>query len=296
MNVLQVSPQKPSSSLNDFALRAASAIVMMSVALTLTWYGGWPFAFLWVIAAIAIVREWLNITRVPRVDIITSMIAAAFLFYGISEWFMSPSTMGMPRASMQVGVFILCVALSASILPTSRDRLWLYLGVSYALVIAIVPSMVRNHASLGAMGGLAAVLWIYAVVWVTDIGAYFSGRLIGGAKLWPAISPKKTWAGFIGGVMCGACAGVGVYVWFAASGKVDTSEIALVAIASLLAAMVGQGGDLGESALKRFFDVKDASHIIPGHGGVMDRLDAFWAVCVIVMIALMLHPYLVVQQ
>lgn len=286
-------PPKPASSFNDLALRALSSIVMMSVALALTWFGGWSFAVLWVIAAIAILHEWLNMTRLPRADTITSIMAVAFLLSVIIDWFMPLHVANMPISSMKIGVFLVCVALSACLLPTSRDRLWLYLGVAYALVIAIVPSLVRNDPSLGYMGGIAVLLWIYAVVWITDIGAYFSGRLIGGAKLWPAISPKKTWAGFIGGVLCGACAGVGVYVWFAASGKLDVSEIIPLFVASLLAAMVGQGGDLGESALKRHFNVKDASHLIPGHGGVMDRLDAFWAVCLIVMIAIALRPYLV---
>jgi phosphatidate cytidylyltransferase len=175
---------------------------------------------------------------------------------------------------------------------SQRDRLWFIAGFAYTLVIALVPTLVRHHTLLGDQGGFAAVLWMFAVVWLTDIFAYFSGRLIGGAKLWPAISPKKTWAGFIGGVSIGAIGGVMVYITFMSEKTISVNDVMLVGIASLLAAMMGQGGDLAESAIKRHFDVKDASHLIPGHGGVMDRLDAFWAVCVIVGFAMAVIPFL----
>lgn len=115
--------------------------------------------------------------------------------------------------------------------------------------------------------GLTAVLFIFCIVWAGDIAAFLGGRLIGGAKLYPSISPNKTWAGLISAIMAALL--VGVAFWFA---------LALAPFAHLIACaaalgMAAQLGDLAESALKRLFRVKDASHLIPGHGGFMDRMD-----------------------
>ena len=115
--------------------------------------------------------------------------------------------------------------------------------------------------------GLLSILWAVVVVTATDVGGYFAGRMIGGPKLWPAVSPKKTWAGMLGGVTLAFLVG-GVFSW-ATTG----TYFYQVCIVSMIAAVVSQGGDLAESALKRHFSVKDASSLIPGHGGVLDRLD-----------------------
>ena len=112
---------------------------------------------------------------------------------------------------------------------------------------------------------------LFAVVWATDVAAYFAGRLIRGPKLCPAISPNKTWSGALAGALAGTVAGVAVAVF----GGIHS--IAPIVIVSLLLSVAAQLGDLFESALKRHFGVKDASHAIPGHGGLMDRLDGFIA-------------------
>jgi phosphatidate cytidylyltransferase len=148
--------------------------------------------------------------------------------------------------------------------------------------VVIVPIDLRGHPA----HSLVAVLWLFAVVWLTDIGAYFAGRAIGGPKLWPRVSPKKTWSGSIGGLITGTCAAVAVVLvarrqfglgWFDGAG--------LVAL-TVVASVVSMAGDLAESALKRTFKVKDSSHLIPGHGGVLDRLDSFWAVCMLLAVIL----------
>jgi phosphatidate cytidylyltransferase len=131
---------------------------------------------------------------------------------------------------------------------------------------------------------------MFGVVWSTDIAAYFTGRLIGGPKLFLRISPKKTWSGFWGGTIAGTLAGLAVAEVGRASGINLPFDRFAVAMLSAAASILGQIGDLAESGLKRHFDVKDSSHLIPGHGGVMDRLDAFWAVCVVVMLGLLLRP------
>lgn len=127
--------------------------------------------------------------------------------------------------------------------------------------------------------GLATALWIGAVVVATDVGAYFAGRLIGGAKLWPRVSPKKTWAGLGGGVALAFAVGALFSV------LTTGTYVEQVGAVSALAALVAQAGDLSESALKRRFGAKDSSALIPGHGGALDRLDGFCAATLVVAAA-----------
>lgn len=142
---------------------------------------------------------------------------------------------------------------------------WKFIGLLYAGVALAAPVILRMDAEMG----LAAVLWLFAIVWGSDVMAYFCGRLIGGPKLWPSVSPKKTWAGFIGGTAFAVAAATGVAHLFGAPALLP------VAVVGGVAAIVSQGGDLFESSLKRRFGVKDSGALIPGHGGVMDRLDGF---------------------
>jgi phosphatidate cytidylyltransferase len=123
--------------------------------------------------------------------------------------------------------------------------------------------------------GLLAIVWLFALVWGTDIMAYFGGRLIGGPKLWPRISAGKTWSGTLSGVFGGALIGLAAAVI-----AVEHAPLVTLFLLGLLLAVVSQAGDLAESALKRRFGVKDSGALIPGHGGVMDRLDGFTAVCI----------------
>ena len=125
---------------------------------------------------------------------------------------------------------------------------------------------------LSLFDGYEAILWLFAVVWGTDIMAYVGGRLVGGPKLWPRVSPKKTWAGFLIGCTCGALLGVGALLAF---GRPAPVAIPALFAFGFVTAVISQGGDLFESAMKRHFSVKDSSQLIPGHGGVMDRLDGF---------------------
>ena len=144
---------------------------------------------------------------------------------------------------------------------TGRPRAFLYAGS------AQVASILVRH---DAIQGFAALVLVLLVVWVTDSGGYFAGRGIGGPKLWPRVSPKKTWAGAIGGF----AASLAVAAGFAA---LNLGKMApLLALAAFLS-VISQLGDLFESAVKRRFGVKDSSQIIPGHGGLLDRLDGFVA-------------------
>ena len=163
--------------------------------------------------------------------------------------------------------------------PTqTRFAAWMLAGLVYADILLLGPVALRRDAEFG----FAAILFLFAVVWTTDIAAYFTGRALGGPKLWPAVSPKKTWSGAIGGMVGAVAAGL-LVLWLMglAVGPM------LVLVAAVLSA-ISQAGDLLESSIKRHFGAKDASHLIPGHGGLMDRLDGFLtAVLAAVMVGLL---------
>lgn len=163
-------------------------------------------------------------------------------------------------------------------LTQTRFAAWMLAGLVYAGILLLGPVVLRRDTE----AGLVAILFLFAVVWITDIAAYFTGRALGGPKLWPAVSPKKTWSGAIGGVIGAVAAGLAVV-------KLMGLGIApmLVIVAAGLS-VVSQGGDLLESSIKRHFGAKDASQLIPGHGGLMDRLDGFLtAVLAAVMVGLL---------
>jgi phosphatidate cytidylyltransferase len=147
---------------------------------------------------------------------------------------------------------------------------WVIAGIGYASTMLAAPVMLRADATFG----FPAIVLLFAVVWTTDITGYFAGRGIGGPKLAPAISPNKTWAGAIAGALGAVVAAALVARWF------GIAAVPVAGVAFVLS-VVAQLGDLLESSVKRYFGVKDASHLIPGHGGVMDRLDGFWAAAVL---------------
>ena len=162
---------------------------------------------------------------------------------------------------------------------TSNPAAWSAAGVVYAGLVLLGPAILRGDPQLG----FAALLFLFATVWATDIFAYLVGRSVGGPLLWPALSPKKTWAGAIGGLVGGVAAGGLVAYASAGTGPVAAGVLGLVL------SIVAQAGDLFESAVKRRFGAKDASSLIPGHGGVMDRLDGFLVAAVVAALIGSLH-------
>ncbi len=164
-----------------------------------------------------------------------------------------------------IGLFVEWLLIVRAV-PSSSRLGWIALGAVYAAAALAGSLLVRHDAEYG----FVALLMVLTVVWASDIGGYFAGKSIGGRKLAPRISPNKTWAGAIGGFVLSLLAGAG----FAMAGQ--GRLIPLVLLAAILS-VVSQIGDLFESAVKRRFGVKDSSHIIPGHGGLLDRLDGFVA-------------------
>jgi phosphatidate cytidylyltransferase len=249
---------------------------MVAAALLTAYLGGWPFALFWLAAGIAIVVEWTDMTEIePRrfVQVILGLGLAAMTLLFLSDsglW-------------LSLGVSLAFLAAGAFAASGAQKRIWAVSSFIYAAPIVLIPPIVREHPDLGILG----LLWMFAVVWATDIAAYFTGRTFGGPKLCPPISPKKTWSGFIGGVVAATACGL-LVAWI---GQRYDATLPLtfsgIAALSILASIASQIGDLGESALKRHCQVKDSSHLIPGHGGVMDRLDGFWAVCLIVALVLL---------
>jgi len=146
--------------------------------------------------------------------------------------------------------------------------LCLFAGALYILLPVAGLVWLRTDAETGR----ETLLWLFLLVWAADTGAYLFGRTIGGAKLAPRISPNKTWAGLAGAVICAAAAGAGMGSFLGLDGLTP-----IILISALMGA-VDQGGDLMESAVKRHFGVKDASNLIPGHGGLLDRADGLLAV------------------
>jgi phosphatidate cytidylyltransferase len=260
---------------SELGQRVASSVVMAAAALLATYVGGWLFAAFWLLAALAVLIEWSAITRVEPREPLRMVLGLALSLMVLA--------LALRLPAWSVAAVAAAALMGASALGRgARDRLWSGAGFLYAAVIATVPFVVRDDPRLAAVG----VLWMFATVWVTDVAAYFVGRGVGGPKLWPRVSPKKTWSGFLGGVAAGTAAGVAVAAVGARYGTKLPASLWLVGLISALAASVGQLGDLAESALKRTYEVKDSGHLIPGHGGLMDRLDAFWAVCALVGLVL----------
>lgn len=266
---------------SETGIRLISAIVMIALALGTTWFGGVVFAVLWLAAGAAVLFEWIAmvwiVRRIPSV-VAGALAYTAFVLAHLTDW------PGIVLAAIALTGGALVVMISM----TWRDRIWAGAGYAVGFVVVAVPIIVRSDPALGAL----AVIWIFAVVWGTDIAAYFTGRALGGPKLWPRLSPKKTWAGFFGGLACAMLAGFLLGLVARILGQAPPLDLWALTLLSGLASVIGQGGDLAESALKRHFDVKDSGSLIPGHGGAMDRLDAFFAVCLLVGLMLLgLSPF-----
>lgn len=238
---------------------------MAPLALAAAYFGGWPFGLFWLAASCAIWWEWLGLLGARD----NRMLLAAGIVAFAGALLAAMLIRSMPLAL----AIVLCgAALAAAV--ASHHRGWAGAGILYAGLLLVAAIGLR--ADVGA--GLLAILLLFAIVWGTDIFAYFVGRAVGGPKLAPAISPNKTWSGAVGGLLAALAAGLAVLR------PIGIESILGAGLIILLLSAVSQGGDLFESHVKRLFQAKDAGTLIPGHGGVMDRLDGFIAAVVVAYI------------
>jgi phosphatidate cytidylyltransferase len=254
-----VSPPRRKGGFADAGMRTLSALVLAALAIAATWMGGLAFRILAVVGSALIFAEWIGMARKA----------------GRSPGWIIPA---LALAALELSLF---TRDSRIVLPV------LLLGIACVWAAGFFTS--RRHAGLAALAyagfsavafaflrdddraGLHAILFLFSIVWATDVMAYFCGRFFGGPKLAPSISPGKTWSGAAGGTVGGIVAAF-VFIW--CIGRQPTVG---AGIAALLLSVVGQVGDLFESAVKRRYGVKDSSNLIPGHGGLMDRVDALVA-------------------
>jgi phosphatidate cytidylyltransferase len=249
--------------LDDLWLRAASALVLVTAAVATLILGGPIFVLFWLVGALCVHWEWQRLIGAPL---------PWFRLFGGGLALCAAAILYRMR---QAELAFLLLPLAAAFCAWAAGkgfRLWAATGVFYAGGLLLATLTLRHAPFFGS----CAIGWLFAVVWGTDVFAYFGGRLIGGPKLAPAISPGKTWSGFCVGVVCGAGFGaLAAHFW----PNVD-APLGPLFLLGLVAAALAQGGDLFESWIKRRFNVKDSSGLIPGHGGFMDRLDGFIAAAI----------------
>jgi phosphatidate cytidylyltransferase len=240
----------------ELVLRVCSALVLVPIAIGTDYPGGWPFAVFWGLAAMGVLWEWISL--VARSDHRTVlMTGGASLALAVAL---------VATGHLLAAVIVLAIStLGVAALAPAKWRTWIAAGVPYAGALGVAPVVLRSDSE----DGFLSVIFLFAIVWTTDVVAYFSGRAIGGPKLMAQVSPKKTWSGAIGGTLAA------VIVAFILAKVMALSGLFAIAMLAVVLSICAQGGDLFESFLKRRFGAKDSGHLIPGHGGLMDRLDGF---------------------
>jgi phosphatidate cytidylyltransferase len=252
----------------NLLMRVIAALILAPTAIAIAWAGDWLWAGLVTMAAIGLYVEWLMIVGAGR--------NAGVIATGTAALSLSGFCLASGRIEAALVTVVLGVVSVAFICPGKRA--WVAGGLCYAAAAEIASVLVR----LDQVWGFVALVLVLLVVWVTDIGGYFAGRGIGGPKLWPRVSPKKTWAGAFGGFI----ASLAIAAVFASLGFGKMGPLLLL---GAVLSIASQLGDLFESAVKRRFGVKDSSQIIPGHGGLLDRLDGFVAAIVLAALIGMLR-------
>jgi phosphatidate cytidylyltransferase len=247
--------------------RIGSALVLAPLALLVVYAGPPYFIGLVLLAAIVMTFEWVRLCSgggsIALLVGIGLCVCAAVALASLGE---------MGWAIITVAASAAAVWLLVAAIVDGRLAVWMAAGVVYIALPCVALVWLRGDGEAGR----SAVFWLLAVVWGMDIGAFAVGKALGGPKLAPRISPKKTWSGLIGGAICSALAGTAVALVL----NGDMSHTVWLAAGAAVLGILSQGGDLLESAVKRHFGAKDAGNIIPGHGGVLDRVDGLLAASV----------------
>lgn len=253
--------------------RVASALVLIPLALAAIWLGGFWFAVLLAFAGFAMGVEWAMMIGIGRRETVGFLILLAAISAGFVA---SVDAVSLPEWGLGVLAVGALMAL-AGVVPGLRKAGWLGLALIYCWTPVYALLWLRESEQAPWL-----VAWTLIVVWGTDVGGYFVGRSLGGAKLVPQISPNKTWSGLLGGMALAAFAAGVAAVWF------DFGDAWMLALAGALLAVVAQVGDILESAVKRHFGVKDSGRLIPGHGGILDRVDGLVTVAPVVALAVLM--------
>ena len=251
----------------DIGLRAASAVVLAPAAVLGIWAGGLWFLALMLLACALLAVEWAMMSAATAWRLMAGAVGFGLFAAVISAH--------VEQLSLALVMLVFCAA-AAGLFARSRgqEALDAAYGVLYLGWPAILLIWLRDGSS---SSGLAWTVSAFAIAWASDIMAYLMGSLVGGPKLWPRFSPNKTWSGFIGGLAAGTVAGALLATWLDLG--IGPAWGALLGLAAALATMAG---DLWESALKRRYGVKDAGKLIPGHGGLLDRVDGLMFAVVVV--------------
>ncbi|MGW1422181.1 phosphatidate cytidylyltransferase [Bradyrhizobium manausense] len=247
---------------NNLVMRVLAALVLAPLAIAVVYAGGWLWALCVTLVSIGLFAEWLMVVG-----------AGSAALTGAGTVVIATMGLCVAAGALKTAVVTGFVGGALVTLIARGKFVWAATGFAYAAAALLASILVRKDL----VNGFSALMFVLLVVWATDIGGYFAGRSIGGPKLWPRVSPKKTWAGAFGGF----AASLAVASGFAAFGIGKAVPLLLV---SAILSVVSQAGDLFESAVKRRFGVKDSSHLIPGHGGLLDRLDGFVAAILVAWI------------
>ncbi|ATO57251.1 phosphatidate cytidylyltransferase [Bartonella sp. 1-1C] len=242
--------------MSNLMSRILTAIILGAITLYLTWCGGTLFfLFTWGIGGF-ILYEWIDITE-EKWGLLQKILASVFYF--VCGFLLIFNT----SASLVFSVLMILAVLLA--LLSIRNAGWIFGGFIYSSFPVVALSCLRGYDLLGFW----RVIFLFAVVWSTDIAAYFGGRVFGGPKLAPRFSPNKTWSGAIVGTLAGLSSGIVVVIYVFGISAVNY----FIFFLALILSIISQIGDLGQSWLKRRFSVKDSGFLLPGHGGFMDRMD-----------------------
>jgi len=253
--------QAPGAKWGDLGVRTLSAAVLIPAVLADVWIGGIWFHLFVALIGILMALEWVTIVHGG------SPLQFALHAAGAMCGALLPLDVGLQGGLLAIAVLAVLSAAAAFHEERAGPK-WRYLGVVYVSVPPIALVILRDDP----VHGVAAIVLIMLMVWAADTFAYFAGRIIGGPKLAPRISPKKTWAG-LGGAMAGSAVAA-----FAVAKTLGIDAVVILVLVAALLAIVEQGGDLFKSAMKRQYGVKDSGRLIPGHGGVIDRVDGLVAV------------------
>lgn len=255
----------------ELALRLLSAAILVPIVVWVILAGGYPFKTFLLFTSLLLAYEYERLTNLPKKSrgVLTAGVMASIWWI-----FTMDQPMGL-KDGIVMAALLGAVTIGIGFILRKPQLKWAGFGMAYIAIpmLSLAFIYALTHEPLW-------IIWTLVVVWGCDTGAYAFGRLIGGPKLAPKISPNKTWAGFFGGTLAGALAGGAGAHYF------GLGDVFYLAAGASLLAVWGQLGDLTESFIKRRFGQKDSGYLIPGHGGVLDRLDALLFAAPLVALAL----------